>query len=182
MTESQIRKLTSAPTREPTALEAHRKITNLKINHIESIDRLQVSHKGILKVNHRGVPIGIPPFLFIKVLEVNIRRVPKEIPTVPSGAKLEPPDLAPTKMVLTRELTSAPTREPPGNPSASAREPPLTLTSEPLALPSLALPSKMPIGDPLVLIRELTSAPTRKPLAPPSTKKTLSAQKPLAVK
>jgi hypothetical protein len=155
MTESQIRKLTSAPTREPTLLVAHRKIANLKISHIESIDKLQVSHEGFLKVNIKGVP--------------------KEIPIVPSGAKLKPPDPAPAKAALTRELTSAPTREPPGIPSASTRESPLILTSEPLALPS-----KMPIVDPLVLIRELTSAPTRRPLAPSSTKKTLSAQKPLA--
>jgi hypothetical protein len=71
MTESQIRKPTSAPTREPKALVAHRKIANLRTSHIEPIDRLQISHKGFLKVNHKGVPMGIP--------------------TVPSGAKLEPP-------------------------------------------------------------------------------------------
>jgi hypothetical protein len=82
MTESQIRKLTSAPTREPTALVDHRKIANLKINHIESIDKLQDSHKRFLKVNHKGVPMGIPPVLFIEFLAVNIKGVSKEIPTV----------------------------------------------------------------------------------------------------
>jgi hypothetical protein len=124
MTESQIRKLTSAPTREPTALVDHRKIANLEIDHIESIDRPQVSHKGVLKVNHKGVPMGIPPVLFIGVLKVNIKAVPKEIVTVPTSAKLEPPDPAPTEEeALTRELTSAPTREPPGDPSAPIRVP-----------------------------------------------------------
>jgi hypothetical protein len=84
--QAQIRELTSAPTRKPTALVNHRKITNLKISHIKSNDRLQVSHKGVLKVNIKGVP--------------------KEIPTVPTGAKLEPPDPAPTEEALTRGLTS----------------------------------------------------------------------------
>jgi hypothetical protein len=48
MREAQRRELTSAPTREPTALVDHRKIADLKINHIESIDRLKVSHKELL--------------------------------------------------------------------------------------------------------------------------------------
>jgi hypothetical protein len=74
-----------APKKE-TALVDHKKIANLKISHIESTDKLQVSHKGVFKVNRKGVLLGIPPVLFIRVLKVNIKGVPKEIPTVPTGA------------------------------------------------------------------------------------------------
>jgi hypothetical protein len=61
--EAQIRELTSAPTREPTALVDLGKLADLKINHIESINSLQISHKGVLEVNHKGVqwnPNGNP--------------------------------------------------------------------------------------------------------------------------
>jgi hypothetical protein len=170
MTESQIRKLTSAPTREPTALVDHRKIANLKINHIESIDRLQESPKRFLKVNHKEVPMGIPPVLFIEILAVNITGVPQELPTVPSGAKLEPPDPAPTEAALTRELTSAEPPDPAPTGAALTRE----LTSA---------PTSKPPGNPSAPAREPTSAPKMKPLAPPSTKKVLPTptQEPLTL-
>jgi hypothetical protein len=112
--------------------------------------------------------------------KIAIKGVPKEIPTVPTVAKLEPPDPAPTGEALTRELTSAPTREPPGDPLAPIREPTLAPTMKSLALPSTRKATSAPGQEPLALISTnlqsgwntaLTptkgqSSLTREPLAP----------------